>query len=112
MQTESFPSNEKIFDFINSYADHFDIRSKVSLNARVKRVEKEGEQWILRGVMGSDDTAFEDRFDAVVVASGLNGVSRSFDTRYAGFSGEVMHASRYRHADCLEEHRRIIVVGL
>jgi hypothetical protein len=112
MQTEAFPSHKKILDFINSYADHFEIRSKVSLNARVKTVEKEDEQWILRGVTGSDDKAFEDRFDAVVVASGLNEEPRSFDKRYAGFSGEVMHGSRYKHVDCLGEHRRIIVVGL
>lgn len=112
MQTEAFPSHNKILDFINSYADHFDIRSKVSLNAQVKTVEKEDKQWVLRGIMGSDDRAFEDRFDAVVVASGLNDEPRNFGKRYAGFSGEVMHSSRYKHVDCLGEHRRIIVVGL
>jgi len=112
MQSGAFPSQEEILDFINSYADRFDMRSKVSLNARVKTVQKEGAQWVLGGVTGSDDTAFEDRFDAVVVASGLNGEPRNFDERYAGFSGEVMHGSRYRRADCLGEQRRIIVVGL
>lgn len=112
MQTGAFPSHEKILDFINSYADHFDVRSKVSLNADVKAVEKEDKQWIVRGTTGSDEIAFEDRFDAVVVASGLNEEPRSFGKRYAGFSGEVMHSSLYNHVDCIGEHRRIIIVGL
>lgn len=110
MRTVGFPKHREIYDFINSYADTFGVREKVSFRSEIQSVEKQDGHWVVRGTR--DGVAFEETFDAVVVASGVNEQPQDFDARYDGFAGELMHSSRYKHTGSVGEHRRIVVVGL
>lgn len=56
--TEDFPSQHQVFDYIDSYANHFDLIKHIKFNAKVLGIEYEGpsgqdmESWSLWGGNG------------------------------------------------------------
>lgn len=112
MRTKHFPTHGRILEFINEYVDHFGVREHIRFHSHIDSVRKEGDEWVVRGTQGEDGETFEVSFDAVVIAGGFNQDPAGFEERYAGFTGEVMHSSRYKHTDSIGAYRRIIVVGL
>lgn len=112
MRTKAFPTHGQVLDFINDYVDHFGVRDHVRFHSHIESVRKQGDEWVVQGTQGGDGETFESSFDAVVIAGGFNEHPAEFDARYDGFSGEILHSSRYKHVDSVGEHRRILVVGL
>ncbi len=112
IDTSPFPTHQQIFQFLNDYADRFNLRDYISFNTSIRSVKKQGDTWVVTGV--SEDGEFSEEFDAVVVSSGFNGTPQNFQARYQGFSGEIMHSSTYKHTDdeAVAKHKRIVVVGL
>lgn len=111
MRTAPFPRHEEVAAFIARYADAFGVRERVSFGTRVESVRRDADGWRIRGG-GPDGASLDERFDAVVVAAGVNGEPPDLTERYAGFTGALLHSSRYKHAGCLGGHRRVLVVGL
>jgi len=110
-----YPSNKQIFEYIKSFAEHYDLLEHIQFESKISDVSKglsdEGEgQWQVSGqdAQGRD---FSDTARWLVCASGTNWVKsqptlKGQDT----FSGELMHAVDYQDAASLKG-QRVLVVG-
>ncbi|KAI0155802.1 hypothetical protein BJ166DRAFT_531372 [Pestalotiopsis sp. NC0098] len=107
-----------IRDYLESLAARRGYEDLVSLHTTVERAEKVGEEWRLtlrREVDGSDDEWWEERFDAVVVASGHYSVP--YVPRIEGLEefarqrpGSVIHSKHFRGRDDFKD-KRVVIVG-
>jgi dimethylaniline monooxygenase (N-oxide forming) len=59
-----FPSNRDILDYLNRYADMFDLQSRIRFGARVEHLGRDDDGWVVSHSGG------DEHFDKVVVASG------------------------------------------
>lgn len=97
-----FPARARVLEWLEAYADRFDLLRLVRLRTPVQRVAP------LRGGGWSVDN---ERFDAVVVASGL--FTRPFVPAVKGvdaFVGQIVHAAAYMHPEPFAD-LDVIVVG-
>lgn len=103
--TPLFPSHRQVAAYLNAFADDFDIRRRIRFNSRVAKVQPDEGDWVITLEGGSTH-----RFDAVVVASGHQGVPA--DPEWAGeFEGEYLHSHAYRTPNRFEG-KRVLVVGV
>lgn len=107
--TPLFPSHREVATYLDAFADHFHIRPRIRFNTRVTNVEpvdgRAGNGWIVR----LDDGA-EEVFDAVVVASGHQGVPA--DPEWSkSFGGRYLHSHAYRSPGEFAGER-VLVVGV
>ena len=97
-----FPARGRVLEWLERYADRFDLLRSIRLRTPVQRVAP------LRDGGWSVDN---ERFDAVVVASGL--FTRPFVPPVKGadaFVGQILHAAGYMHAEPFAD-LDVIVVG-
>ncbi|KKK84587.1 hypothetical protein LCGC14_2781840, partial [marine sediment metagenome] len=102
--TPLYPDHAQMTDYLESYADRFDLRGLIRLNARVLSVVSEGGGWRLST---KDDTL---RYDAVVVGSGHQSVPRHPPFR-DDFTGDYIHSHAYRAPEPFRD-KRVLVVGI
>lgn len=96
-------SRDGVVRYLEGYARHHGL--ELELGSAVERVDRDGERWVLRTSRG--DIAAEH----VVVATGYNHTPYLQD--WPGrddFTGELVHASRYRNPDSFRG-RDVLVVG-
>jgi cation diffusion facilitator CzcD-associated flavoprotein CzcO len=114
-----FPSHEAVKDYLNAYADQFDIRRRIRFNSRVVAVEPTSpapvrlatadgapsQAWRLRLEDGSAE-----EFDLVVVANGHQ--AEPMHPPFAeDFTGEYLHSVQYRVPEPFED-KDVLVVGV
>jgi len=107
--TPLFPSHREVASYLDAFADKFGVRAITRFNTRVTNVEpvdgRPGEGWILQLADGSEET-----FDAVVVASGHQGVPAHPEWAQ-DFGGRYLHSHVYRSPrEFVDE--RVLVVGV
>ncbi|CAF1317347.1 unnamed protein product [Adineta steineri] len=102
-----FPSHEEVFDYLNSYADHFKLWPNIHLNSKIIHVEP---QWIIT----LEDGVKTIECDYLVVCSGQH--QHANDPRYIPpfdkFTGTFSHSITYKspyHEQFID--KRILVVG-
>jgi cation diffusion facilitator CzcD-associated flavoprotein CzcO len=108
-----YPHHSQLLDYLERYADHFDLRPHIWFGTEVTRVEPvDGDHWDVTtrstGGYGAERTQ---RYAAVVVANGHNWAPKL--PAYDGmedFRGQVIHASAYKDTTQLRG-RRVLVVG-
>jgi dimethylaniline monooxygenase (N-oxide forming) len=106
--TPTYPSNQRMGQYLERYAEKFDLMRRVRLNTPVSNVRRHPDSgWIVTTPAG------EEMFEQVVVAPGRYVKSSIPDVPgLASFSGKggVSHAFCYKHA---EEFRglRVLVAG-
>ncbi len=101
-----FLSHRQLLAYLESYADHFNVRSAISFNTEVASVTRtDGGRWL---VTTADGRARDYR--AVIVANGhlWNPRRPSFP---GSFGGTVIHSSEYRTAAPFDD-RNVLVVGI
>lgn len=103
--TPVFPSHRHVAAYLNRFADDTGVREHVRFHCRVSAVEPDGEGWTVRL-----DDGTEERFDAVVVASGHQGVPAHPEWA-ARFGGEYLHSHAYREPSAFRGER-VLVVGV
>ena len=101
-----YPDHVQMAQYLEAYADRFDIRSHIQFNSTVVAIETAGsELWRVRL-----DTGLEEIFDAVVVASGHQG--KPSHPPFAGdFTGQYLHAHSYRVPESFRG-KDVLVVGV
>lgn len=103
--TPIYPSHGEIADYLEAYADHFDVRRHIRFSTRVEAVELgEGSGWTVRVQDGSETS-----FDAVVVATGHQAEPAHPEFRER-FEGEYLHSHAYRVPEPFRD-KRVLVVG-
>ena len=97
-----YPDHAAVARYLEAYADRFGLRRLIRFNARVVAVEP---GWTVRPADGAAEG-----FDAVVVASGHQGVPKH--PPFAGeFAGEYLHAHAYRTPERFRG-KDVLVVGV
>lgn len=91
--------------YLEDYTDHFDLRRHIRLNAKVQSVARSQDGWRVRLANGA-----EEQFDAVVVATGHQGVP-SHPPFAKDFTGEYLHSQTYRVPEPFRD-KRVLVVGM
>jgi dimethylaniline monooxygenase (N-oxide forming) len=103
-----FPSHEEVREYLEAYADAFDVRRRIRFNSKVTSVEPSGEGsgtgWHVSLSDGSKET-----FDRVVVANGHQAVPLHPPFK-EDFTGEYLHSVEYRTADRFEG-KDVLVIG-
>ncbi|MGI4811398.1 MAG: flavin-containing monooxygenase [Janthinobacterium lividum] len=97
-----YPDHQAVAQYLQAYADRFDLRRLIRFGARVMSVRP---GWT---VTLADDTT--ERFDAVVVASGHQGVPKH-PPFAAEFTGEYLHAHAYRTPERFRD-KDVLVIGV
>ena len=98
-----FVARGDVVDYLERYASHHQLR--LALGTAVQRIEKAGSGWRLIGTDGAIETAY------VVVATGQNHTPVLPDwPGREGFSGDLVHAARYRNPTPYVG-RDVLVVG-
>ena len=97
-----YPDHAVVARYLEAYADHFDLHRLIRFKARVVAVEP---GWTVRLADGEAAA-----FDAVVVASGHQGVPKH-PPFAKEFAGEYLHAHAYRTPEPFRG-KRVLVVGV
>lgn len=105
-QYPDFLSHAEVLQYLEAYADHFDVRPHIRFNTRVEQVEPVGnETWRVSLHDGSTRL-----YRAVIVANG-----HLWDPRWPSFegefSGEQLHSHSYRTAAPFDG-KRVLIVGM
>lgn len=113
-QTNSYIRAKNVNDYLNSYANHYDLRRFIKFSHYVVRVRPifNGGQWevIVRNLLTT--TGYETfLFDAVLVCNGhfTTPIYPKFDGENV-FQGQQSHSHEYREPEKFK-NRRVLVVG-
>lgn len=94
----------RVLSYLRDYARRFGLDARVSFNAEVLRLERDGEFWDVHLAGGECR-----RYQGVIIANGHNWSPKL--PAYPGhFSGKTIHSSRYRNPDALKGER-VLVIG-
>jgi cation diffusion facilitator CzcD-associated flavoprotein CzcO len=105
-----FPHHSEIFQYLNDYLDHFQLRETITFNTKVLRAHRETDgRWTV--VTSKGETA---SYDILIVANGHHWDPRWPEPAYPGeFAGQQIHAHSYNTPfDPIDMRgKRILVVG-
>ena len=102
--TPLYPDHVQVAAYLDAYARQFGVLPHVRFNAGVASVRRDGAGWQV-GLQDGSTSAF----DAVVVASGHQGVPKHPPFR-GDFTGEYLHSHAYRVPEPFRG-KRVLVVG-
>ncbi|KAG8169533.1 hypothetical protein KVR01_000278 [Diaporthe batatas] len=107
---DDFPTWRQMWEYMQGYADHFQLSPHIQLNTRVTHVSREGDAWVVE--LLTKDGSRREYFDRVAVANG------SFTTpkqpKFPGteeFTGRTLHAIDFHHPETFQG-QRVLLVGL
>lgn len=103
-----FPVHWDIYDYLNSYAEQFNLRRYIHFNTTVKRMNKIGEVWT---ILSKDNVEYTAR--NVIICTGVHQKpNRTFEKMMLkDFTGEVMHSGSLKQFNENHRNKRIMVVG-
>jgi len=103
-----FPRREQMVEYLEGYADHHDLKSYVTFDTRVVKLEPVGENATVGWDVVTSDGQTR-RYDGVLIANGHN--SAPFIPEVPGdFSGKMLHSVEYQNpSDIVGKH--VMVVG-
>jgi cation diffusion facilitator CzcD-associated flavoprotein CzcO len=105
-----YPHHSEIFQYINDYVDHFNLRETITFNCRVLRAHREADgRWSVTTSNGV--TAY---YDILLVANGHHWDPRWPEPAYPGhFNGHQIHSHSYNTPfDPIDmRDKRVLVVG-
>ena len=103
-----FPHHIDIMEYLESYAEKFNLMPHIKFNMAVAKAEKEGETWRVTCSNGEVYTS-----PYVVIATGMvQKPNREMqETTLKGYTGKIFHASEIK--DVIKEYRdkRLLVLG-
>lgn len=109
--TDDFPTWQQMYQYLNDYCDHFDLRQHIHLSTRVTGLFREGDKWIVEATL---DGASPQRhsFDRVLVASGS--FVKPKIPQFPGiekFEGTTVHAIDFKHPENYK-NKKVLIVGV
>ncbi|WP_236141508.1 flavin-containing monooxygenase [Nostoc sp. CMAA1605] len=100
-----FPSAQNMRDYLNSFADHFDLRRNIELNRQVNYVRPvENNLWEV-----TFDNGEKRLYKGVLMCNGHHWCKR-FPQFKGEFNGEIIHTKDYKHPNQLQG-KRVLVIG-
>ncbi len=100
-----FPSAQQMLEYLNAFADQFELRQRIELNRFVKSVRPiEDNEW---------EVIFSDGqrriYKGILLCNGHHWSER-FPQFQGQFNGELIHSKAYKHPDQLRG-KRVLVIG-
>jgi hypothetical protein len=100
-----FPSAQNMRDYLNAFADHFDLREPIELNRTVNYVQPiENNLWEVTFADGEQRI-----YKGVLVCNGHHWCKR-FPKFEGEFNGEIIHSKDYKRPEQLRG-KRVLVIG-
>ncbi|QLE54344.1 NAD(P)/FAD-dependent oxidoreductase [Nostoc sp. TCL26-01] len=100
-----FPSAQNMRDYLNSFADHFDLRRQIQLNHSVSYLRPvEKNLWEVTFTHGEQRL-----YKGVLICNGHHWCKR-FPQFQGEFKGEIIHTKDYKHPNQLRG-KRVLVIG-
>ena len=100
-----FPSAQNMRDYLNAFANRFDLRQHIELNRTVKYVRPVANNlWEV-----TFDNSEQRIYKGVLICNGHHWCKR-FPEFQGKFQGEIIHSKDYRHPDRLRG-KRVLVIG-
>jgi cation diffusion facilitator CzcD-associated flavoprotein CzcO len=110
---EKFPCGPQVQQYIESYCEHFGLKSMIRLNAGVSKVElgSGGNGWNVFA-SSNGETPKEEHFDFVVVATGMYGSPPHIPKvpGRADFEGDIYHSANFFDASVCQG-KNVVVIG-
>jgi hypothetical protein len=106
-----YPSHRDMLAYLREYAQHFDLTRHFQFGVLVRRIEPMGERpdSLWRVTVDAGDGPKAAIYKGVIIATGTLAEPRM--PRFEGrFTGELMHASSYKHPRQLDG-KRVLVIG-
>lgn len=113
-EADVFPTAEQIYEYLNSYADHFDIRRRFRLQCRVRRIVREKDRWALEveDTTTGQGNVWTEYFDRVCVATGSFQKPRwPVFPGIEKFTGTVLHSIDFHDAAPFRD-QNVLVIGM
>ncbi|EDW74760.1 uncharacterized protein Dwil_GK15848 [Drosophila willistoni] len=108
---KSYIKSEEILDFLNQFADHFELRNHVRFNSYVIRVLKKRKKWqvLVKNVVTNQMEC--QYFDYVMVANGHYHTPNYVQLKNGHlFQGEYLHSHDFRHNGRFKD-KTVLVIG-
>lgn len=103
--TPDFPSAKNMRDYLNAFADHFQLRDQITLNCSVSDVRPVQENaWQVTFANGEQRL-----YKGVLLCNGHHWC-KQFPQFEGDFNGEIIHSKDYKHPDQLRG-KRVLVIG-
>lgn len=100
-----FPSAQQMWEYLNAFANHFDLRKHIELNQLVKFVRPiAGNQWEV--TFANEQQRI---YKGILLCNGHHWSER-FPQLQGQFNGEIIHSKAYKHPDQLRG-KRVLVIG-
>lgn len=106
-----FPSHRLVLEYLQSYADRFDLRRHIEFGTAVSRVERpdasqhdDASGWIVTLASGE-----RRHYGKLIIANGHNW-DPCFPDYSGEFTGQILHSGEYKQPDVLRD-KRVLVVG-
>lgn len=109
--TDDFPTWRQMWDYLQGYADHFNLRPHIQVNTRVASIKREGDKWVIE-IVPKDGSPRREYFDKVAVANGTFTVPKS--PKFPGiekFTGRTLHAMHFHRPETFKD-QRVLIIGL
>ncbi|KAG6361790.1 hypothetical protein INS49_010019 [Diaporthe citri] len=109
--TDDFPTWRQMWEYLQGYADHFQLRPHIQLNTRVTAITRDGDTWAVE-VLVKDGSPRREYFDKVAIANGsftapkwpkLPGIEQ--------FKGRTLHAINFHRPETFKD-QRVLLIGL
>ena len=100
-----FLGRDEAFSYLKSYTDRFNLYENIKLNTPIRKVTKDGDQWL---VWPGEDTEPK-VYKNIIIANGHHSIPQMPD--YKGqFNGEIIHSNDYKGPKQIEG-KRVLIVG-
>jgi dimethylaniline monooxygenase (N-oxide forming) len=111
---DDYPRHEAVREYFERYVDHFGLRSQITFNTKVERVERREDGAYEVEISGEGSAGGREvrAYDAALVANGHHWDRRWPEPPFPGrFDGTEMHAHDYRDPEVFAG-KRVVVVGV
>ncbi|KAK2597936.1 hypothetical protein N8I77_012688 [Diaporthe amygdali] len=110
-ETDDFPSWRQMWEYLEGYADHFQLRQNIQLNTRVVAFAREGDKWAVE-LLTKDGGPRREYFDKIAVANGTFTAPKWPEIRgIEKFTGRTLHAINFHRPESFKD-QRVLIVGL
>lgn len=100
-----FPSAQNMRDYLNSFADHFDLRKNIELNRKVSYVRPIADN-LWEVTFDNDEQRI---YKGIIICNGHHWCKR-FPQFSGEFNGEIIHSKDYKNSEQLRG-KRVLVIG-
>jgi len=109
--TPEFPHHSLIYQHLEKYIDHFNLRKYIQLNTYIKHIIKKNNKWIV--TYFKDEIEINEIFDKIIICTGIHQKPHiPEDKYYENFPKEkIIHSHYYEENKEKFKDKNVIIIG-